>query len=87
MNSFNVCVQIFQLVLPEEVSPDSSSVKRSQTTGHLLITMPKVGVADNQCGSPVILLVMQIREVVKPAKVTINKRQLPTQATRCAICV
>ncbi|XP_065889604.1 dynein axonemal assembly factor 11-like isoform X2 [Dysidea avara] len=34
--------KIFQLVLPEEVSPDSSSVKRSQTTGHLLITMPKV---------------------------------------------
>uniref|UniRef100_A0A671FUP9 Leucine-rich repeat-containing protein 6 n=1 Tax=Rhinolophus ferrumequinum TaxID=59479 RepID=A0A671FUP9_RHIFE len=33
----------FQLVLPAEVKPDSSSVKRSQTTGHLLICMPKVG--------------------------------------------
>ncbi|XP_069477748.1 dynein axonemal assembly factor 11 [Ambystoma mexicanum] len=32
----------FQLVLPTEVKPDSSSAKRSQTTGHLLITMPKV---------------------------------------------
>ncbi|XP_051827065.1 dynein axonemal assembly factor 11 isoform X1 [Antechinus flavipes] len=33
----------FQLVLPAEVKPDSSSAKRSQTTGHLVITMPKVG--------------------------------------------
>ncbi|XP_032079147.1 protein tilB homolog [Thamnophis elegans] len=31
----------FQLVLPEEVKPDSSIAKRSQTTGHLVITMPK----------------------------------------------
>nr|CAH8867418.1 unnamed protein product [Trichobilharzia regenti] len=33
--------KILQLALPEEVSPDNSSIKRSQTTGHLLITMPK----------------------------------------------
>ena len=31
-----------QLALSEEVRPDSSSAKRSQTTGYLLITMPKV---------------------------------------------
>uniref|UniRef100_A0A8C5JG63 Leucine-rich repeat-containing protein 6 n=1 Tax=Junco hyemalis TaxID=40217 RepID=A0A8C5JG63_JUNHY len=31
----------FQLVLPEEVKPDSSCAKRSQTTGHLVVTMPK----------------------------------------------
>ncbi|XP_027501488.1 protein tilB homolog isoform X1 [Corapipo altera] len=31
----------FQFVLPEEVKPDSSSAKRSQTTGHLVVTMPK----------------------------------------------
>ncbi|KAM9163714.1 dynein axonemal assembly factor 11 isoform 1-T1 [Pangshura tecta] len=31
----------FQLVLPAEVKPDSSSAKRSQTTGHLVISMPK----------------------------------------------
>uniref|UniRef100_UPI00398F834B dynein axonemal assembly factor 11 isoform X2 n=1 Tax=Pristiophorus japonicus TaxID=55135 RepID=UPI00398F834B len=41
----HVCVMIkgkvFQLVLPAEVKPDSSSGKRSQTTGHLLVTMPK----------------------------------------------
>ncbi|XP_033058668.1 protein tilB homolog isoform X4 [Trachypithecus francoisi] len=33
----------FQLVLPAEVKPDNSSAKRSQTTGHLVICMPKVG--------------------------------------------
>ncbi|KAM8784754.1 dynein axonemal assembly factor 11 [Rhynchonycteris naso] len=33
----------FQLVLPAEVKPDSSSAKRSQTTGHLVVCMPKVG--------------------------------------------
>lgn len=38
-----VYFQPFQLVLPAEVKPDSSSAKRSQTTGHLVICMPKVG--------------------------------------------
>ncbi|KAM6215432.1 dynein axonemal assembly factor 11 [Rhynchocyon petersi] len=33
----------FQLVLPAEVRPDSSSARRSQTTGHLVICMPKPG--------------------------------------------
>ncbi|XP_061879011.1 dynein axonemal assembly factor 11 isoform X3 [Entelurus aequoreus] len=33
--------KIFQLLLPSEVKPDSSTAKRSQTTGHLLINMPK----------------------------------------------
>ncbi|XP_060631870.2 dynein axonemal assembly factor 11 [Anolis sagrei] len=31
----------FQLVLPGEVKPDSSTAKRSQTTGHLVISLPK----------------------------------------------
>ncbi|XP_074642130.1 dynein axonemal assembly factor 11-like [Tubulanus polymorphus] len=31
----------FQLELPEEVNPDASTAKRSQITGHLLVTMPK----------------------------------------------
>ncbi|XP_053507266.1 dynein axonemal assembly factor 11-like isoform X3 [Ictalurus furcatus] len=35
-------LQVFQLVLPAEVKPDSSTAQRSQTTGHLLITMLKV---------------------------------------------
>ena len=35
----------FQLVLPEEVRPDSSAVQRSQLTGQLVVTMPKVGAA------------------------------------------
>ncbi|EDV26982.1 uncharacterized protein TRIADDRAFT_22994, partial [Trichoplax adhaerens] len=34
--------KILQLVLAEEVNPDRSEAKRSQTTGHLVITMPKV---------------------------------------------
>lgn len=35
------CLQILQLVFEEEISPDSCSVKRSQTTGHLLLNLPK----------------------------------------------
>ena len=31
-----------QLVLREEVSPDASTAQRSQVTGHLVVTMPKV---------------------------------------------
>eukprot|EP00051_Salpingoeca_urceolata_P023027 m.386519 g.386519 ORF g.386519 m.386519 type:complete len:467 (+) comp20054_c0_seq6:2915-4315(+) len=31
----------FQLVLPEEINPDKSSAKRSQVSGHLMVTMPK----------------------------------------------
>lgn len=36
--------KIFQLHLPKEVKPDSSTSLRSQTTGHLLVTMPKVNI-------------------------------------------
>ncbi|XP_057591610.1 dynein axonemal assembly factor 11 isoform X2 [Hippopotamus amphibius kiboko] len=39
----------FQLVLPAEVRPDSSSAKRSQTTGHLVVCMPKVGEVITGC--------------------------------------
>uniref|UniRef100_A0A8C2IUY5 Leucine-rich repeat-containing protein 6 n=1 Tax=Cyprinus carpio TaxID=7962 RepID=A0A8C2IUY5_CYPCA len=35
-----VCAQVFQLVLPAEVKPDSSTAQRSQTTGHLLLILP-----------------------------------------------
>ncbi|KAL8615112.1 hypothetical protein ACOMHN_009188 [Nucella lapillus] len=34
--------KIFQLGLPEEVNSDTSTARRSQTTGHLVLTMPKV---------------------------------------------
>uniref|UniRef100_UPI003AAA7542 dynein axonemal assembly factor 11 n=1 Tax=Centroberyx gerrardi TaxID=166262 RepID=UPI003AAA7542 len=37
----NVKGKIFQLVLPAEVKPDSSTAQRSQTTGHLVLSMPK----------------------------------------------
>ncbi|KAM4727724.1 dynein axonemal assembly factor 11 [Anableps anableps] len=33
--------KIFQVVLPAEVKPDSSTAQRSQTTGHLVLTMPR----------------------------------------------
>lgn len=33
--------KVFQVGLPSEVKPDSSTAQRSQTTGHLLLTMPK----------------------------------------------
>nr|XP_046263937.1 dynein axonemal assembly factor 11 [Scatophagus argus] len=33
--------KIFQMVLPAEVKPDSSTAQRSQTTGHLVLTMPR----------------------------------------------
>uniref|UniRef100_A0A3P9QAK4 Leucine-rich repeat-containing protein 6 n=1 Tax=Poecilia reticulata TaxID=8081 RepID=A0A3P9QAK4_POERE len=36
-------LQMFQVVLPAEVKPDSSTARRSQTTGHLVLTMPRVG--------------------------------------------
>ncbi|KAK3923940.1 Protein tilB-like protein [Frankliniella fusca] len=34
--------KVFQMVLPEAVHPDKSTAKRSQSTGHLVIEMPKV---------------------------------------------
>lgn len=36
--------KIFQLCLPEEVNTSESTAKRSQITGRLLITMPKLNV-------------------------------------------
>ncbi|XP_072855451.2 dynein axonemal assembly factor 11 [Pogona vitticeps] len=45
----------FQLVLPAEVKPDNSSAKRSQTTGHLVITLPKakeIIVANQKASTP-----------------------------------
>jgi protein TilB len=34
--------KIFQIVFPEEIKTESSTAQRSQTTGHLVLTMPKV---------------------------------------------
>ncbi|XP_053294147.1 dynein axonemal assembly factor 11 [Pleuronectes platessa] len=33
--------KMFQVVLPAEVRPDSSTAQRSQTSGHLVLTMPR----------------------------------------------
>ncbi|KFP78642.1 Protein tilB, partial [Acanthisitta chloris] len=49
----------FQLVLPEEVKPDSSSAKRSQTTGHLVVTMPKA--------KEIILAKQKVSASIKPS--------------------
>lgn len=45
--------KILQLVLPEEVRPDASSAQRSQLTGHLVVTMPKVKVNEVLTGAAV----------------------------------
>lgn len=34
--------KVFQFVLPEEVATDRSTAQRSQTTGHLVVTLPRV---------------------------------------------
>uniref|UniRef100_A0A3B4AYV0 Leucine-rich repeat-containing protein 6 n=1 Tax=Periophthalmus magnuspinnatus TaxID=409849 RepID=A0A3B4AYV0_9GOBI len=34
--------KVFQMVLPTEVKPDASTAQRSQSTGHLVLTMPRV---------------------------------------------
>ncbi|XP_043076506.1 dynein axonemal assembly factor 11 [Puntigrus tetrazona] len=52
----------FQLVLPAEVKPDSSTAQRSQTTGHLLLILP---VAHGE--------VKPKNPTAKPNSVTINK--------------
>lgn len=42
--------KILRLVLPAEVKSETSSAQRSTTTGHLLITMPKVNPYENILG-------------------------------------
>lgn len=39
------------MVLPAEVKPDSSTAQRSQTTGHLVLTMPRVRTVTHQAGA------------------------------------
>lgn len=38
--------KVLQLVLLEEVKPGQATAQRSQVTGHLIVTMPKVSVID-----------------------------------------
>lgn len=38
----NIKGKVFQLAFIEEVGPDASSAQRSQTTGHLVLTLPKL---------------------------------------------
>ncbi|KAJ8272935.1 hypothetical protein GJAV_G00095210 [Gymnothorax javanicus] len=60
----------FQLVLPAEVRPDSSTAKRSQTTGHLLVTMPKVH------GE------VKSKKPAAPVSKSGQRRELPAEKTR-----
>ncbi|XP_069322067.1 dynein axonemal assembly factor 11 isoform X2 [Eulemur rufifrons] len=59
----------FQLVLPAEVKPDSSSAKRSQTTGHLVICMPKVEE-----------IITGGRQTFKPMKTTLDSSREQTSS-------
>ncbi|XP_074433956.1 dynein axonemal assembly factor 11-like isoform X2 [Larus michahellis] len=58
----------FQLVLPEEVKPDISSAKRSQTTGHLVVSMPKpsfCSVNESKLAKEIILAKQKVSTSVK----------------------
>lgn len=46
--TFVIKGKVFQIVLPEEVKPDSCVAQRSQTTGHLVVRMPKVRIICTQ---------------------------------------
>jgi protein TilB len=41
--------KIFQIVFHEEIKTESSTAQRSQTTGHLVLTMPKVRTFCGKC--------------------------------------
>lgn len=60
--------KLFQFVLPEEVATDRSIAQRSQTTGHLVICMPK---ANFKVARKVVEKVKkaQFLEVGKPEKI------------------
>ena len=44
--------RLLQLALPDDVSPDASTARRSQATGRLVVTMPKAQAA---CPRPALL--------------------------------
>ncbi|XP_062518388.1 dynein axonemal assembly factor 11-like isoform X2 [Corticium candelabrum] len=59
--------KVLQIVLPDAVNPDQSTAKRSQTTGHLVITMPKA----KQVVQP-----QKKEQVQKPRPVMRNQKSL-----------
>lgn len=63
--------KVFQLCLFEEVSTSTSKVQRSQTTGHLLITMPK---AKEHIKKKVILNEKQKNEISKTKYLEVTGR-------------
>ncbi|CAG7817775.1 unnamed protein product [Allacma fusca] len=61
--------KIFQIVLPDEVKPDASTAQRSKTTGHLLITMPKLQQSsESKKGSVVEKTFRTINNAVDPSR-------------------
>uniref|UniRef100_A0A670Y8Z8 Leucine-rich repeat-containing protein 6 n=1 Tax=Pseudonaja textilis TaxID=8673 RepID=A0A670Y8Z8_PSETE len=71
-------LKAFQLVLPEEVKPDSSIAKRSQTTGHLVINMPKVGQTFN---SDIKIPVFSTEEGLEKLEIDPTKYSFPDVTT------
>lgn len=48
------------MVLPAEVKPDSSTAQRSQTTGHLVLSMPRVRTVTHRTGTHAHLSQVQV---------------------------
>uniref|UniRef100_A0A665UPV6 Leucine-rich repeat-containing protein 6 n=1 Tax=Echeneis naucrates TaxID=173247 RepID=A0A665UPV6_ECHNA len=57
-----------KVVLPAEVKPDSSTAQRSQTTGHLVLSMPRVGLAESE------IKATKTKTVPRPPRARENRR-------------
>uniref|UniRef100_A0A3B3S0V3 Leucine-rich repeat-containing protein 6 n=1 Tax=Paramormyrops kingsleyae TaxID=1676925 RepID=A0A3B3S0V3_9TELE len=70
--------KVFQLVLPAEVLPDSSTAQRSQTTGHLVVTMPTV------CGGhqPITGHTHSYKQGITPDRAPTNQRRLEVDPSK-----
>lgn len=75
----------FQLALSAEVQPDSSSAKRSQTTGHLLICMPKVGemITGQQTPMSVKTASESSKEQTKPRRKQVERLEVDPSKHSC----
>lgn len=74
-----VRAKVLQLVLLEEVRPGQATARRSQTTGHLLLTMPKVS-ATSFC--TLVHLTFTIRSSVRSNSV-LGSESSYAHSTRC----
>lgn len=60
------------MVLPAEVKPDSSTAQRSQTTGHLVLTMPRVRTVTHQAGAHLSQVQAAAAEELRDAAVVVS---------------